>query len=181
MSLVKSVKLSYAAYAFGIGAAAVSWLLFLAGWLIYWQVDAGLPAVPWLGISQTIARESSVMIGLSSVGLLLGFALAIPGRAETTVSANSHRSFLLRLAPIAVLCVILLPLAEGRMGAFDADVISLMVVLWCGWLLITGWRALARDTKVSAPFGWQLALAIDVVALGLFAWILCCFRMTRLI
>lgn len=177
---VTLTKLSYAAYAFGFLGAAAGWSMFLARWLIQSKgIQSGTGEL-WHEVGQIVSRWSSSVLILSAVAVLLGFVLAIPSSTETTPTVQSHRAFLLRLAPIGALCLILVGLADGRMGSLDADWTSFVVLLWCGWLLASGWGALSRQAEVTGPFGWQLALVVDVIAIGLIAVILCCFRMTRL-
>lgn len=173
-------KLSYSAYAVGFFGAAVSWSLSLAQWLMYRKADAAVPGELWQSLHQTMGRLSGSVLVCSSVAVLLGFILAVPSATETSSIAQSHRSFLLRLAPVAVLCLILVGLANGRMGSLDADWTSLLILLWFGWLLASAWGAHLRQAEVTGPFGWQLVLVIDLVASGFFVWFLCCFRMTRL-
>ncbi|NIA70944.1 hypothetical protein HBA54_20290 [Pelagibius litoralis] len=174
------VTTSYLAYAVGLLCMAASWFAFLAVWVVYRQIDAGNLEESWRATGHLVARSSWLALWLSAVSILSGFAAALPGGVEAGSLGQTHRSFLLRLAPIAALCFGLVFLAEGRMGSLDADLLSVAALLWCFWLLAAGWRAFCTDVTVAGPLGWQVALAVSLAVGGFCVWFFCCFRMTRL-
>lgn len=169
------VGLSYLAYALGFSGLLAAWTLFLSHWLIPLSVEAGALPAAWRGAADAIARNAEVAVALPAGATLLGFCFAVVPQSNAVPLLRSHCGYQRRLAPFAGLSVLLVLLAEGRMGSYDADLGSLASLGLSIGFLIFAWRRYRRGMQVSAPPGWQLALAavlLMVVAGGVVLWLL---------
>ncbi|HIC80474.1 MAG TPA: hypothetical protein EYH07_02160 [Kiloniellaceae bacterium] len=169
------VGLSYLAYAAGFSGLLAAWTLFLSHALIQVAVEAGRLQVSWRGVADALARNAEVAVALPAGATLLGLCFALVPQSDLPSLERSHRGYQQRLAPFAGLSILLVLLAEGRMGSYDADLGGLASLGVSIGLLIFAWRRYRRGVPVSTPPGWQLALAaalLMAIAGALVLWLL---------
>ncbi len=161
------VGLSYLAYAVGFSGLLAAWTLFLSHALIQAAVDAGRLPAPWREVADAIARNAEVAVIVPAAATVLALCVAVLPQSNPSPLEQGHRGYQRRLAPFAGVSVLLVLLAEGRMGSYDADLGSLASLGLSIGLLIFAWRRYRRGAQVSAPPGWQLALAaVLLMAVG---------------
>lgn len=173
-----TVTLSYIGYAAMLAIGAGVWLAALFDIIVYDKVEMGRLGQGWLDFSRMLMRGMKVAVWMAVACAAAGFLLAALPAGETAPVepnvAKVHKAYQLRCGAIALAFLVLLGLARVRMGAFDADVGAVVLFAWALWVVAAGWFAYAGGTPVTGPELWWLALAADLLLLGVFAffWIM---------
>lgn len=163
---VWTVPLSYFASAAMLAVGAAVWIASLFDHIVYRRVELGRLDQSWLDFSQVLMRGMHVATWIAAACALAAFVLAILPAGEGAPVAKTHKLYQLKFGAIALCFVMLVALARGRMGGFDADVGAAVLFAWALWIVWAGWSGFGGGAAVSGPTLWWLALAADVLAIA---------------
>jgi len=175
-----TVTLTYLGYALLVLLCAVAWLAALFDHVVYGRVEMGLLAERWRDIAWAVGRQAKPALTLAAACGGLAFLLALPGllsAPENAPAAPSHRLYQVKAAAILLCLLLLVWLARGRMGEWDAEVAAAVVFAWALWVVAAGWLAHSGGAAVAGPWGWWLALG--AAALFLLAVVVVAFLIWR--
>lgn len=167
-----TVTLTYVGYAAMLAIAAACWGLILFEYIAQLRFDGGLLDKSGRDAARHLANhaQAALYLGLACGGL--AFLLALLPAGEAAPLAQSHKAYQLRAIAILLLVLGIVRVTFGRMGAFDVDIVSVLVFAWAAWVVVSGWLAFAGGAAVSGPGGWWAALAVDVLVAAALAALL---------
>ncbi|WP_340118740.1 hypothetical protein [Pelagibius sp. 7325] len=181
-----TVTVSYLGYAVMLAIGTGVWLAALFDTVVYDRVEMGRLGQGWLDFSHILMRGMKAAVWAAVACAVVAFVLAaLPAGGATPVDPDvapdvtpdvtgAHKAYQLRCGAIALAFLVLVGLARVRMGAFDADAGAVVLFAWALWVVAAGWFAYAGGMPVTGPALWWLALAADLLLVGVFAlfWIM---------
>jgi uncharacterized membrane protein len=165
-----TVSLSYLGSGVMLALGAAIWLSALFETLVYDRVEMGRLGQGWLTFSQALTRHLDIALWAAVACAAAAFVLAALPAGDAAPVAKAHKAYQLKYGAIAVGFLVLADLARVRMGAFDADIGSVVLFAWSLWVVIAGWRAFAGGVAVAGPALWWLALVVDGLLFAVFAF-----------
>lgn len=167
-----TVNVSYFGYTALLVLSAAAWLAALYEHVVHGRYELGLVDKSARDFGRMVAHqgEPALWLGLACGGL--AFLLAVPAlfsSAESAPVAHTHRVYQMKSVGILFCLLFFVTVARVRMGAFDFDVMSVVVFAWSVWVVASGWYAYAGGKAVAGPEVWWLGLGVALLILAALA------------